>query len=120
MLDRRKMKRELNRLDKSWKKTRRTGSEIYVIDCNNHPCRVTYFAWSPQDPWGASVDTVSLIDGRINGCSYFHCGIEPISGERAISMRDYAWERGIRDYMIYCIGYTEESLVEFEAMGIRL
>jgi hypothetical protein len=80
--NRRKYKRTMNWMLKH------CGYGKFVIDCRGHPCRVTEVDRYTDNMWQNGCTVVSLIDGTSSGCSYMHCGLEPLSETIAKSIKE--------------------------------
>ena len=69
----------------------------YIEDCRYHPCKITNIESNPD--WGhLDVDCESLISRKPNSCSYFHCGIIPLTEKEAFERRDFAINYGMIPY----------------------
>jgi hypothetical protein len=79
-------KRYFNRLLK------KAGYGKFVLDCRGHPCRVVAV---DKDRSGCSL--VSLLDGTPIGCSYYHCGLEPIPEYVAKKIKEPIFEQAQYD-----------------------
>lgn len=104
--DRRKEKRYFNRMHKKLK----VGG--YVEDCRYHPCLITASNFPTNDWHGADFDCVSLVNGRPNSCSVFHCGPVPLTEQEAKERAAFWNEHGVEAYLRRYIGYTDEEIEE--------
>lgn len=100
MSESRKRKRFLNWIRKH------AGYGKFVIDCREHPCIVT-------GTDSLYIDVISLITGTPSGCSFLHCGIEPISKERATEMAEFAKNNSWEGYLRKYFGYNDAALAEY-------
>lgn len=97
--DRRKDKRYLNHLMGKLK------YGMYVEDCRYHPCIIT-----EQDHRDQSFRCVSLVNGKPNGCSVYHCGPVPLSKAEAYERAAVMKEQGMEAYLRSYAGYNDEAI----------
>lgn len=85
---------------------------MYVEDCRYHPCVVTQ-----QDRWDAGFRCESLVNGKPNGCSIFHCGPVPLSRAEAYERAAVMKEQGMEAYLRRYHGYQDADIDEHRKLN---
>lgn len=109
--DRRKDKRYMNHLIGKLK----VGT--YVEDCRYHPCLITERTVRKRDIEFSDFQCVSLVNGKPNGCSMYHCGPVPLSREEAYARAEFMQQYGMEEYLRRYQGYTDEDIAHHRELN---
>jgi len=87
------MKNEMYRMVREYQ------SKGYAEDCNYMPCEIVEIVAHRDDPWGAYIDLISLVDPTKGmSCSFFHCNAKALTQKEAFERRDCFINEGAEEY----------------------